>query len=63
MEEDLKDPCTDEKILFISDFYFSEEEDGTNCFSSVQNRKTGTKVTTRYVMVDNVKPNFPISDE
>ena len=62
-EADLLDSTSDEKIMFISDFIFTEEEDGINCFNSVINRKTGMKKTKQFVMVDNIQQKFPIVDE
>ena len=54
---------SDEKVMFISDYNFYEDEEGVKCFSVTSNRKTGAKITRKYIMVDNKKPNFPLTDE
>ena len=63
VEADLSDVTSDEKVMFISDYLFYEDEEGIKCFSVINNRKTGMKTTVKYIMIDNKKPKFPVTEE
>ena len=57
------DVTSDEKVMFISDYLFYEDEEGVKCVSVITNRKTGMKTTVKYIMIDNKKPKFPVTEE